>query len=209
MKIFISSVRRGLEDERDALPGLIRALGHEPVRFEDFTAQSAPSREACIRGVESSDVYLLLLGPHYGQALPETGQSPTHDEWIAATRVGMPRFVFRKTGIELEEEQQQFEAHLGDYSSGRFYKAFATTAELQQAVVAVLQEVATAPSALNYEPLTGTLPIRWLDSGNSNNVFTSERSLLEVHVVPVGGHPISSRLLDQVLVAVGPPGRAR
>ena len=43
MKIFISSVRRGLEDERDALPALISALGHTPVRFEDFSAQSVPS----------------------------------------------------------------------------------------------------------------------------------------------------------------------
>jgi Domain of unknown function (DUF4062) len=40
MKVFISSVRRGLEEERDALPGLISAIGHTPVRFEDFTAQS-------------------------------------------------------------------------------------------------------------------------------------------------------------------------
>ncbi|MDP9225118.1 MAG: hypothetical protein M3P18_14985 [Actinomycetota bacterium] len=39
MKVFISSVRRGLEAERDALPGLLAALGHEPKRFEDYSAQ--------------------------------------------------------------------------------------------------------------------------------------------------------------------------
>jgi hypothetical protein len=66
----------GLEEEHDSLPGLIMALGHEPVRFEDFTAQPVPSREACLKGVESADLYLLLLGPHYGQPLPETGKSP-------------------------------------------------------------------------------------------------------------------------------------
>lgn len=43
MRIFISSVRKGLEEERDALPGLIRALGHTPVLFEDFTAQTTPA----------------------------------------------------------------------------------------------------------------------------------------------------------------------
>jgi len=37
VRVFISSVRRGLEAERDALPGLVKAIGHEPVRFEDFT----------------------------------------------------------------------------------------------------------------------------------------------------------------------------
>jgi hypothetical protein len=63
--VFISSVRRGPEEERDALPGLILALGHEARRFEDLTAQAIPSREVCLRGVENADV--LLLGPHYGE----------------------------------------------------------------------------------------------------------------------------------------------
>ena len=84
VKVMISSVRRGLEPERDALPGLIMALGHQPVRFEDFSAQPHPSREACLRAVHESDVYLLLLGPHYGHVFPETGQSATHDEFVAA-----------------------------------------------------------------------------------------------------------------------------
>ena len=42
MRIFVSSVRVGLEQERDSLRGLILALGHEPVLFEDFTAQPVP-----------------------------------------------------------------------------------------------------------------------------------------------------------------------
>jgi len=75
VKVFISSVRRGLEEERDALPGLIQALGHEPRRFEDFTAQSVPSRQACLDGIEAADVYVLLIGEHYGDSLPETGKA--------------------------------------------------------------------------------------------------------------------------------------
>jgi len=68
MRVFISSVRRGLESERDALPGLLIATGFEPARFEDFGALPTPSREACVRGVQASDVYLLLLGPGVSQA---------------------------------------------------------------------------------------------------------------------------------------------
>lgn len=75
MRVFISSVRRGLEEERDALPGLITAIGHTPVRFEDFTAQAVPSREACLDGVAASDVYLLLVGPHYGQPFKDSPQA--------------------------------------------------------------------------------------------------------------------------------------
>ena len=81
VRIFISSVRQGLETERDSLPSLITALGHTPVRFEDFSSQSVPPRQACLDAVASCDVYLLLLGPKYGYRFPETGQSATHDEF--------------------------------------------------------------------------------------------------------------------------------
>src|SRR3954452_13975856 len=106
MRVFISSVRRGLEEERDALPGLISAIGHSPVRFEDFTAQPLPSREACLAGVATADVYLLILGPNYGYRFPDTGQSPTHDEWVAAQSAGIPRLVYRKEGVTFAAEQE-------------------------------------------------------------------------------------------------------
>ena len=47
VRIFISSTRAGPEEERDSLPGLITARGHDPVLFEQFTAKAAPSRAAC------------------------------------------------------------------------------------------------------------------------------------------------------------------
>ena len=141
MKIFISSVRNGLETERDALPGLIKALGHDPVRFEDFSAQQVPSREACIKAVESSDAYLLLLGPNYGAVFPETGQSATEDEWVTAQRLGKPRFVLRKIGVDFDAQQQVFETTLGDYGSGRFYKSFATVSEVLQAAAGAIREL--------------------------------------------------------------------
>jgi hypothetical protein len=199
MRIFISSVRRGLELERDALPGLIKALGHEPVRFEDFSAQSVPSREACINGVESSDAYLLLLGPHYGTVFPETGQSATHDEWVAAQRTGIARYVFRKSGSTFDVEQQEFEGSLGDYGSGRFYRTFSDITELQQAVAASIRELEAAPELLDFEPLHQTVAIRWSGEETSRSQFSSsERCLLEIHVVPINGRPVSARLLEQI-----------
>ena len=55
------------------MPGLLLGLGMEAVRFEDFTAAPAPSREVCLRAVAKSDVYLLLLGEHYGTPFPGHG----------------------------------------------------------------------------------------------------------------------------------------
>lgn len=200
VKIFLSSVRAGLEVERDALPGLIKALGHDPVRFEDFTAQAVPSRQACIQGIEASDVYLLILGPHYGNKLPETGQSATHDEWVTAQRIGLPRYVFRKTGIELDPEQATFEKTLGDYGSGRFYRTFGDVTELQTAVAGVLRELSAAPDPLGFKPLSGPVSIQWWNDPDMNRGFTnSQRPRLEVHIAPLGGAPLSGRLLEQVL----------
>jgi hypothetical protein len=112
VKIFVSSVRRGLEEERDALPGLISAIGHTPVRFEDFTAQPLPSRGDCLAGVATADAYLLILGPNYGYRCPDTGQSPTHDEWVAAQSAGIPRLVYRKQGVTFEAEHMTVAAIL-------------------------------------------------------------------------------------------------
>ncbi len=97
MRIFISSVRRGLEDERDALPALIRALGHEPRRFEDYTVKPVPSREACLEGLEGAQAYVLLLGATYGDPLPDTGKAPTEEEFTVAKRRGDRSVSFGET----------------------------------------------------------------------------------------------------------------
>jgi hypothetical protein len=205
MRIFISSVRRGLETERDALPGQLRALGHEPVRFEDFTAQPLPSREACLQGVDNSDAYLLLLGPHYGHVFPETGQSATHDEWIRAQTLGLPRYIFKKANIDFDEDQAAFAATLGDYASGRFYKEFDQPHDLFREVTAALRELGATPDELDFSPLTDAVPVPWLES--SRQAWGTDEVLLEVHVVPLGGQSLSARLLEQV--EQGLPDRIR
>ena len=208
MRIFISSVRAGLELERDALPGLVKALGHEPVRFEDFTAQPVPSRQACIDGVESSDAYLLLLGPHYGHGFVETGQSATHDEWVTAQRLGLPRYVFRKIGLEFDPDQQQFERALGDYGSGRFYKTFTDATDLQSVVASVIRELESAPQPLEFEPLMTPANVQWIGDENEGRRFQSSQGpLLEVHIVPVGARSLSGRLLEQL--EAGLPAQVR
>ena len=197
MKVFVSSVRRGLEAERDSLPGLLSAIGHEPVRFEDFTAQPVPSREACLRAVAASDVYLLLLGPRYGHVFLDTGQSATHDEWVAARSKGMPTIVFRKVGVKFEPEQEQFTREVGDYGTGVFYREFETAVDLQRKVVEALSDLATATSPLTFEPLTGPSGIDWGSAQPDRGYDYSDPSLV-VHVRPLPATRIPNRLLDQL-----------
>lgn len=184
MKFFISSVRRGLEEERDALPGLISALGHEAIRFEDFTAQDVPSREACLGGVDAADAYLLLLGDAYGDPLPDTGLSPTEEEFNAARRRGIPILAFRKAGVTPDQHQEEFIRRAEDYATGKFRGSFSNTAELLTAVTAAVREVELTPPALAWEPLHSSVDVDWTGPDQGAGLGYGHTAILELHVLP-------------------------
>jgi hypothetical protein len=202
--VFISSVRRGLEQERDALPGLLLAIGHQPLRFEDFGAQAQPSREACLRGVEAADAYLLLLGPHYGHRFEATGQSPTQDEWTAATWRGIPRLVFRKRGVSFDPDQETFAQMVGDYASGVFYSEFSGLDDLQLGVAQAIRSLAESPIGLTYQPLTKPASFQWADGWREPSA--RESAPVELHISPVPPVNRSARqmreLPDQIVTAL-------
>lgn len=200
MKVFISSVRKGLEEERDALPGLITALGHTPVRFEDFSAQPTPSRQACLTALDTADVYLLLLGPYYGHTFPETGQSATHDEWVHAQTKGMPRLVYCKNGVRFEPEQHEFARTVEAYATGVFRGSYDSTADLQAKVVQDLRELDSKPSPLEFKRLTQLPAVSWIAAANEANTSSNSRgSLLEVHVLPVDHLGYSAREMELLI----------
>jgi hypothetical protein len=203
VKVFVSSVRHGLEEERDALPGLITAIGHTPVRFEDFSAQPLPSRDACLAGVAAADAYLVILGPNYGHRFEDTGQSPTHDEWVVAVAAGMPRLVYRKLGVDFEPKQEAFVRLIGDYTSGVFYDSFTTTPELLTKVAAKLRQLERAGDSLTYSPLIDPVTVTWrADCDEQLLGHASSQSALEVHVVPVRAQPHSSRVMADLATAM-------
>lgn len=189
MKVFISSVRRGLEDERDALPGLIRALGFEPIRFEDFTAQPVPSREACLSGVEAADVYLLLLGPIYGDPMPGAGVSPTEEELTVARRRGIPIIAFVKNNVIRETQQEDFVGRIEDYGTGFSRNSFTSAVDLQPAVASALREIHARPPALAFVPVDATTlrPVRWMtiEGDRPGGWRGSYQTTLEVHGQPL------------------------
>lgn len=210
MKVFISSVRRGLEEERDALPGLITALGHSPLAFEDFTTQSVPSRQACVDGVKAADVYLLLIGPHYGHRFEDTGQSPTHDEWVSAQQAGIPRLVFLKDGVELDDDQQEFYRSISSYTTGVFYNSFTSTADLLTKVAAAIRQLETAPKSLTWSPLTKPATPTWrrdYDPQANSHYASSLRAQLEVHVLGQPAQPRSARQMGELASVLA--GRVR
>lgn len=190
MRVFISSVRRGLAAERDYLPDLIRAVGHEPSRFEDFGARNATSRAACLDGVSQAEVYALLLGPYYGDEMEDSGVSATEEEFNVARQRGIPILVFKKTGVEHDEAQQAFIARLGDYQRGRFWASFADEKTLGVAVARALTDLNVPAPPVTYMPLTSPVQVLW----RSDRPALAHRNLyapvLEVHVLPTGTGPL-------------------
>jgi hypothetical protein len=184
VKVFISSVRRGLEAERDALPGLIEALGHEPKRFEDYTARGVPSRQACLDGVRDADVYLLVLGDVYGDPLPDTGLAPTEEEFVAARARGLDILVFLKRGETPDDQQQAFIDRVSGYVDGRFRKGFADVAGLLTAVTGALRELESRPPVLTWAALAVEVDVPWRHA--DSNTFGSSGTELETYLMPVG-----------------------
>ncbi|GAB1694146.1 hypothetical protein KRM28CT15_59490 [Krasilnikovia sp. M28-CT-15] len=187
----------------------VSAIGHTPVRFEDFTAQPLPSREACLAGVATADAYLLILGPNYGYRFPDTGQSPTHDEWVAAQSTGIPRLVYRKLDVTFEAEQETFVRSIGDYATGVFYDTFSTTAELLTKVAGKLRELQEAGNPLAFSPLTAPVTVTWRTDfeQQQRHGFTSPPTALEVHVVPANASVRPARIMGDLANAL--PARLR
>jgi hypothetical protein len=186
VRVFISSVRRGLEEERDALPGLIAALGHDAVRFEDFTAQPIPSRQVCMDAVSGSDICLLLLGAAYGDRMPDTGLSPTHEEWSVARTRGIPVFACIKRGVNMDADQRSFVDEVERYATGRFRSSFDGAADLLTTVAGKVREVESAPSGLVWEELlTDAPPINWIADVQAANRYPRGSATLELHLLPI------------------------
>ncbi|HVM35172.1 MAG TPA: DUF4062 domain-containing protein [Actinomycetota bacterium] len=209
MKVFISSVRRGLEEERDALHGLIQASGHVPKRFEDYTALPVPSRQACLDGVEDCDAYLLLLGEAYGEPLPDTGKSPTEEEFVVARRRNIPILVFRKIGPEPDELQQDFIARVEEYATGRFRRSFQRTQDLLVEVVAALRDVEALPTALVWSPATDLPQVDWLfDPDRTRGYLNTSGTTLELHVLQHGAvERLALRTLESMVRSLAGLGR--
>lgn len=190
MRVFISSVRRGLAAERDYLPDLIRAIGHEPSRFEDFGARNATSRGACLEGVNQAEVYVLLLGPHYGDAMEDSGVSATAEEFNVAQQRGIPILVFKKAGVDHDPAQQDFIRRLGNYQQGRFWAEFADEKTLGVAVATALRNLSVPPAPLTYLPLSQPVPIVWRRDRDPLDDRSLYAPVLEVHALPTAIGPL-------------------
>lgn len=124
IRVFVSSVARGLLALRQQIIAHLRAAGYDVGAMESFGAQPDPSIEVCLRELRKADVVVLVLGPRYGSVLPQ-GISYTQAEFREARALGIPVLAFRlpdDPAIDTHE-QAQLSAFVTEIGSVTTYAA--------------------------------------------------------------------------------------
>lgn len=185
MKVFISSVIRGFEPERNEAARAVLRHGWTPVMSENLPAQDRSPRAALLDQVAASDIYLLILGERYGG--DEGTRSPTEDEYNEAIRLGKPIIVLIQQGIDREPAQVAFlERVTSGWGTGRVRGNFASPDGVSTEVLLALRELEKAASVHEAAP-DAVERARSLATAGSRTQY-GQRVAVEARlaVVPVG-----------------------
>ena len=165
-RVFISSVIEGYSEYRESARNGIIAAGGEPVLVEDSPGLPISPRNACIDGVASCDIYIIIIGERGGVITP-SGKLVVEEEYEEARRLSLPVLVFIQD-IEYDEKARDLIENLSDYIDGKFRKEFATVSDLTEEVektllpiidylenpevdIAVIEEILKNPYKFQYE----------------------------------------------------------
>lgn len=139
MKVFVSSVIRGLEDFRASARAAAETLRHDVLVAEDFGAAPGSPQQTCLAGVREADVVILLLGDRYGPQ-QESGLSATHEEYREA-RGRKPVLAYVQHPATPEPSQRGFIEEVQGWEGGQHTARFDTPDSLRQAVIRGLHDL--------------------------------------------------------------------
>ncbi len=152
-RVFISSIQSGFKDVREAVRAATESLGKLPIMAEGTGASPDPSKRTLLDRVAEADVFLLLIGPRYGQR-GASGFSPTEDEFNEARRLTKPILVLIQEG-ERDAEQEEFIQRVrGTWEEGHFAPTFRDASDVGLLAVRSLSQMAASATAQ-----TVTLPM--------------------------------------------------
>jgi hypothetical protein len=106
-RIFISSVMSELPRERSAVAEAICDFGALPIMFEKFGGRDANPENAYLGEVETSEVYIGIVGRTYGRPLPSR-YSATHAEFRQAEQHGLRLALWALRSNDREGHAQSF-----------------------------------------------------------------------------------------------------
>ncbi len=154
MKVFVSSLIGGYEALRQAARDAISSLGHEAVMAEDFRSQANSPQVACLQGLRSADLVVLILVDRYGQPQSGSGVSPTHEEYLEAHGT-KPILLFVQEGPAPEPRQQELLREAQGWQGGLFREGFNSPEQLRILITRSIHayELAHAAGPVNAEAL--------------------------------------------------------
>lgn len=135
---FISSVMAELPAERQAAAEAIRAVGATPMMFELFGGRDADPEDAYLGEVETSDIYIGIVGRRYGKPLQKR-YSATHAEYLHAEQSGLRIAVWCSNATDREGHEESF---LTEVRAFHVVPPFASPADLRSQIEERLRAIA-------------------------------------------------------------------
>lgn len=100
---------------------------------EYFGARSETPRNACLDGVSSSDIFILIIGDRGGWVTP-SGKLAVEEEFDQAKQDRIPVLVFIQD-TEMDEDAIRLTKTVSDYTEGNFRQKFTAPPDLMSSVV--------------------------------------------------------------------------
>ena len=179
MRVFVSSVIRGLERHRAAVADAIESLGYSVIRSEDFGPSTGTPRRRCLESARTADLTIVLLGAHYGQS-QSSGLSATHEEFREACDHGTVA-VLVQSGTDPEPPQREFLREAQDWATGRLTDTFSGPDDLKSKVTKLLHQHALRQQSGPVDPS------ELLERARSWLPRHGQHSSPRLHVVVTGG----------------------
>ncbi len=212
--VFVSSIQRDFADVREAALKAVESLGMHPLMAETTGASPDSPRRALLDLVRDADIFLLLLGPRYGEP-GETGRSPTEDEYDEAVRLGKPVLVL-KQHLEMEPEQEAFLTRTrGSWDAGKLSGSFESASEAGLEVVKALRGYEARQAATADPGLAAQAQERAavLATGDERPNTTGSGSKARFVAVPLAASPLldalaleDGTLVEEILTAARASG---
>lgn len=138
MRVFVSSVIRGMEPYRAAVSDAVVSLDYTVIQSEEFGPSTDTPRRACLEPARTADLTIVLLGANYGQP-QSSGLSATHEEFREARDFGTVA-VLVQNDMDPEPRQQEFLREAQDWATGRVTDTFSDADDLRSKATRLLHQ---------------------------------------------------------------------
>lgn len=138
MRVFVSSTYKDLVDHRRAVADAMERLGLQLERMETFGARPQEPRQACLNGIEASELFIGIYAHRYGYVPTGSAVSITEAEFDHSFKNRRPTFCFC-----VDEEYPWPEAFVEDEPGQSLLRTFKARVEKL-----VVRDIFTTPDVL-------------------------------------------------------------